>query len=311
MANYPGYTPPSSITTPEQIKELQRQLNANGAKLDVDGKWGPQTSAAYTASGGTSSVIPAQYKNYLSELQTLLSPQKVAYTPTSEDQYRAQIQAALRPGYDQAITQRKSATNTNKAEIDADAAARGMGSSTWVTDVKDRQSGYEADDISTMEGQYNSQMMSALMTALQNEKANQLAVDQSNAELTANANSQALGLAGDFYSQYLSNLNGSGSGSGSKSKGSGWESYINELTPAERSEFFFGDSAEAQTYSAQAASELGPSFYAIMAGDASKRRYAQEAPDRAAAAAKAAAIKAEQEKKAALAREQRSADRRS
>ena len=191
------------VTSREQVMEIQRQLNANGANLKVDGIWGPQTSTVYKAGGGTVSYIPTQYKNALSELQTLLQPQKVQYTPTSEAQYLSQIQAALRPGYDSAIAQRQKATMTNKAEIDADAAARGMGASTWVTDVKDRQSGYEADDIATMEGQYNAAVSNALMNSMQNERANQLAVDQTNAQLTANANSQALSLAGDFYSQYL------------------------------------------------------------------------------------------------------------
>lgn len=198
-----GYMPPQWVSSRDQVREIQRQLNTSGANLAQDGIWGPKTSAAYTAGGGTSLVIPAQYKNYLSELQTLLAPQNVQYTPTPEAQYLSQIQTALRPGYDLALSQRKNATRTHKAEIDADAAARSMGSSTWVTDVKDRQSGYEADDIATMEGQYSAAVANALMNAMQTEKANQLAVSQSNAQLAANAQAQALGLAGDFYSQYL------------------------------------------------------------------------------------------------------------
>ena len=207
MANdHYGNMLPQGVTSRDQVKEIQRQLNVSGANLTEDGIWGPRTSSAYTAGGEAVSYVPTQYKNYLSEIQTLLQPQKVQYTPTSEEQYLSQIQSALRPGYDTAITQRKAATRANKAEIDADAAARSMSSSTWVTDVKDRQSGYEADDIATMEGQYNAALSSALMNALQTEKANQLTVDQTNAQLAANAQAQALGLAGDFYSQYLASL---------------------------------------------------------------------------------------------------------
>lgn len=216
MANYyvNGYTPPAGYTDQNAVRQLQQALNAQGANLKVDGIYGPKTAAAYGASNnaGTASYLPQQYKNYVSELQTLLKPNTIAYTPTSRDEYASMIQQALRPGYDLAISQRKDATKANKAEIDADAAARGMGSSTWVTDVKDRQSQYEADDIATLESQYAAAYAAQLMDALNTERQNQLAVDQFNASQLANHQAQALGLADSFYSQYLKNQKSKGSG---------------------------------------------------------------------------------------------------
>ena len=209
MANYyvSGYTPPAGYTNSDSVKQLQQALNAQGANLSVDGVYGPKTAAAYSqynsTGGGATSYLPTQYKNYLTELQSLLSPNTVSYTPTSKDEYASMIQQALRPGYDLAISQRKETTKSNKAEIDADAAARGMGSSTWVTDVKDRQNQYEADDIATLESQYAAVYASQLMDALNAEKQNQLAVDQFNASQLANQQATALGLADSFYSQYL------------------------------------------------------------------------------------------------------------
>ena len=211
MANYyvSGYTPPAGYTNSDSVRQLQQALNAQGANLKVDGIYGPKTHAAYssgnaTTGGGTVSYLPQQYKNYVSELQALLKPNTISYTPTSKEDYASVIQQALRPGYDLAISQRKDATKTNKAEIDADAAARGMGASTWVTDVKDRQSRYEADDISTLESQYAAAYASQLMDALDREKQNQLAVDQFNASQLSDHQAKALGLADSFYSQYLS-----------------------------------------------------------------------------------------------------------
>lgn len=217
MASYyvSGYTPPAGYTNSDSIKQLQQSLNAQGANLKVDGIYGPQTHAAYSGGsngGGTVSYIPQQYKNYVSELQTLLKPNTISYTPTTKEDYASMIQQALRPGYDLAISQRKDATKTNKAEIDADAAARGMGTSTWVTDVKDRQSQYEADDIATLEGQYAAAYASQLMDALDREKQNQLAVDQFNASQLSDHQAKTLGLADSFYSQYLTDQK-------SKSKG--------------------------------------------------------------------------------------------
>ena len=210
MANYyvSGYTPPAGYTNSDSVRQLQQALNAQGANLKVDGIYGPKTHAAYSSGnaatgGGTVSYLPQQYKNYVSELQALLKPNTISYTPTSKEDYASMIQQALRPGYDLAISQRKDATKTNKAEIDADAAARGMGASTWVTDVKDRQSQYEADDIATLEGQYAAAYASQLMDALDREKQNQLAVDQFNASQLSDHQAKALGLADSFYSQYL------------------------------------------------------------------------------------------------------------
>ena len=210
MANYyvSGYTPPAGYTNSDSVRQLQQALNAQGANLKVDGIYGPKTHAAYssgnaTTGGGTVSYLPQQYKNYVSELQALLKPNTISYTPTSKEDYASMIQNALRPGYDLAIKKRQDATKTNKAEIDADAAARGMGASTWVTDVKDRQSQHEADDISTLESQYAAAYASQLMDALDREKQNQLAVDQFNASQLSDHQAKALGLADSFYSQYL------------------------------------------------------------------------------------------------------------
>lgn len=223
MANYyvSGYTPPAGYTNSDSVRQLQQALNAQGANLKVDGIYGPKTHAAYSngnnaaAGGGAVSYLPQQYKNYVSELQALLKPNTISYTPTSKEDYASMIQQALRPGYDLAISQRKDATKTNKAEIDADAAARGMGASTWVTDVKDRQSQSEADDISTLESQYAAAYASQLMDALDREKQNQLVVDQFNAGQMSDYQAQALGLADSFYNQYLSQQktrNGGGGG---------------------------------------------------------------------------------------------------
>lgn len=240
MANYyvSGYNPPAGYNSNDSVKQLQQALNAQGANLKVDGIYGPKTHAAYSAGntatgGGTVSYLPQQYKNYVSELQGLLKPNTISYTPTTKEDYASMIQSALRPGYDLAIKKRQDATKTNKAEIDADAAARGMGASTWVTDVKDRQSQYEADDISTLESQYAAAYASQLMDALDREKQNQLAVDQFNASQLSDHQAKALGLADSFYSQYLSDQK-------SKNKGGGG----GEVTFSERAAIGMNDTVD-------------------------------------------------------------------
>lgn len=140
------------------------------------------------------------YLEKYKQLQSALIAPTINYTPTSRDQYLADIQAALRPGYDLAIAQRQKQTDANKAELDVDAASRGMGASTWLSDVKDRQNRYESEDIATLESQYAAAQAQQLLNALQGEKANQLAADQFNASLLANRDATLLGLAGNFLS---------------------------------------------------------------------------------------------------------------
>lgn len=53
--NYGGYTAPSGVTTRDQVREIQRQLNAQGANLKVDGLWGAKTDAAYNSTQTKSS----------------------------------------------------------------------------------------------------------------------------------------------------------------------------------------------------------------------------------------------------------------
>jgi len=217
--NYGGYTAPSSVTSKDDVRALQKQLG-----VTADGLWGPKTQAAYEASGmanqssGSSSSVPSGYSTYLKDFQSLLGSYAptISYTPTSREELQTDIESYLRPAYDLAIQNRKDATVTNKANIDVDAASRGMGSSTWVTDVKDRAQDSEAKDIATLESQYAAAMAQQLMSALQQEKANQLAVDQYNASSQAQALQTALGLAGDFYANDLAMAQQMSKGSGSK-----------------------------------------------------------------------------------------------
>ena len=194
VTNYP---PPAGITNRDQVIAMQKQLG-----VKADGMWGPQTDAAYKSANG--SAIPQSYKNYLSEFQSLLQAPTVSYSGPSQ----AEIEASLRPTYDLAIKGRQQQTATNKANLDADAAARGMGSSTWVTDVKNRQQNYEADDIAGLEASYARELQSVL----QQERANKLAADQYNASSQAASLQAALGLAGDFYGQSLATAKRVGGG---------------------------------------------------------------------------------------------------
>lgn len=69
--------------------------------------------------------------------------------------------------YDQSVAQLNKQRIENNAAIDVDAASRGMGNSSWVTDAKLRQLRGEADSIAALDANYNNQLYSALLQAIQ------------------------------------------------------------------------------------------------------------------------------------------------
>lgn len=126
------------------------------------------------------------------------------YTPLSMpeqtlDSITEQLAGALRPQFERAIAQRYGATKEQKARIDVDAASRGMGSSTWVTDAKNRIMNAEAADIAGLESDYASQLAGDALNQYNNYLGDKLALDQYNQKLA-----QALG--DDAYARVMQQL---------------------------------------------------------------------------------------------------------
>lgn len=202
--NYGGYVAPSSVSSKNDVRNIQKQLG-----VQVDGLWGPETQAAYERSGMGASQ-PASFNYGTTDLDALynqvlsnLQAPRISYAMPSQTELAAQISEYLRPGYDSAITQRKQQTLQNRAAIDADAASRGMGRSSYVTDVKDQAMDAEAADIASLESAYNSDLLERVMSQYNQHLQNQLAVDQYNSSAAAAAQQAALGYATNLYSQNL------------------------------------------------------------------------------------------------------------
>jgi hypothetical protein len=231
---YQAYVP-DGYRSRDGVAAIQRQLNAAGAGLKVDGIWGPRTNAAYTQPGGgaqspfgygsaeygsagygSTGYDPAGYgeslaygagtgfdANGLSSLYqqalSMISPPLVSYGMPSRAELTAENANLLRPGYEHAIDRRQKQTLTNRAEIDVDAHSRGMGRSSYVTDVKDRAMDAEADDIARLEGEYAAALAAAVQEQYARHMQNKLAADQYNAQALAAARTAALQYASDLY----------------------------------------------------------------------------------------------------------------
>ena len=149
------------------------------------------------------SVYPDQkfneyYDTILSSLQG--SAPQVQYNMPDTNQLTAQIASYLRPKYDQAIANRQQQTLQNRAATDVDAASRGMGSSTWVTDVKNKGANAEYSDIANLESNYGAQLSEALLNQYNQALSNKLNVDMQNAQMSAQYEKMAYDRAADMYS---------------------------------------------------------------------------------------------------------------
>ena len=273
MADYysDGYMPPPGIVDRESVRQMQRQLNAAGANLVVDGRWGPRTRAAYLSLNGGQGAA-AQYgaglAEFMEQMQSLLTVPGIAYTPQSEASLRAQLQSALRPQVDAAIAARREATRENAAALDADAWARGMGKSTYLTDMKARQMDDEADDIAQLEQEYSATLVSLLMEAMEGERQRAWEAQRYNMDAMTDTKKLAFSSAQDAYREYLSALQAAQKRNGGSSKEDAISTteencrlFLDSLTPEERKNIYNGVTAQDRIYRDELIASLGYAGY--------------------------------------------------
>lgn len=99
------------------------------------------------------------------------------------------FEAYLRPTYDRAIENRHQAAQTSMAELDADAYSRGMGASTFVSSMREREQDDMNSDIAMLETEYASALSERLYEAMAAYSKLKLEADIYNAENALSASS--------------------------------------------------------------------------------------------------------------------------
>lgn len=158
-----GYLPPEFIKNEDDVKYYQRALG-----VKVDGIWGRRTQAAYdnwlsansNNSGNGNSGKQSGY-SWPKEL-----PDSAEDWEIMSGYIREYLERSMRPMADAAIEAREKAAHANNAETDADAAARGMLGSTFVSSVKSRENSSAQTDIAGIEASYMSAVADKLYDAL-------------------------------------------------------------------------------------------------------------------------------------------------
>ena len=274
MASYylEGYTTPSGVNSREKVKEYQRELG-----VTADGIWGPKTQSAYEKSlqnsqskniWGADSVFSNYYHGILGQMNI----PTISIDVPSREEIQKDLEASLRPSVDSAITRRREQGEVNKAELDADAASRGMGSSTYVSSMKDRENDDVEDDIADMETNYASVLAQNIAQQLQYYTGLQADIARQNAQFQFTAQQNAFNLASSLYQNYLSNQSrASSSSSGGSSSRSTSQSrtvskqtcyeYVSVLSPVERERLFDSNDTYWESRRQEMVDSLGVSGY--------------------------------------------------
>ena len=233
-----------------------------------------QLATPASSSGGSGSGSGGQdeadiLSGLISEMYERFAPQEIDYNAKSEDEIRSSISAWLRPSYEQAITTRKEQTLTNKANLDADAIARGMGASTFVTDVKNRQQNAESSDIATMESDYGATLAKYVSEGVETENDRLLEVQKFNAEQRQSAYELAFSAAMELFPYYRKKSSGGGSGKTSgvtATSRQNVETFLGSLSQSERSEVYQATTSAGAQYRAEIIASVGTTGYIQMQG---------------------------------------------
>lgn len=194
MASYylAGYTPPEGVTSRESVKDYQKRLG-----VTQDGVWGPKTQAAYEKSGGASA--PQSFGDYYTLALSYVRPRTMSVPAFSVEDIRKELQSYLRPVVDLGIERRREAAREADAELTADAFSRGMGQSTYISSMKEREEDDVERDVAAMEAQYGAQLAEKLYQAMEAYNERLFEAQKYNAQAQSSAENAALGLASEFY----------------------------------------------------------------------------------------------------------------
>ncbi len=201
MASYylPGYAAPAGVDSREKVKDYQRMLG-----VTADGIWGPVTQAAFEASGTSPYAAGSDaFTRYYETILGAISPPGISVRVPARAEIQRDFETMLRPGVDLAIDRRRTRGEEALAEIDADAASRGMMGSTYVTSVKEREGDDVETDIALMEAQYTGTLAERIAAALERYAALEMQAESANAQMQASARSTAAGIATQWYQNYL------------------------------------------------------------------------------------------------------------
>ena len=131
----------------------------NGTGVQTD-------SGQQTESGAQTYDYESTISDFYNRLYEKLRAYGITDIPSFNELYGL-FESFLRPAIDAAILERQRAGRANAAQLDADAYARGMGGSSYLSSMKARENANVASDVMALEGKYSASMAEYLYKALE------------------------------------------------------------------------------------------------------------------------------------------------
>ncbi len=217
--------------------------------------------------GGEPSVSDEDVlSGFIDEMYVRFAPQEVAYDARSEEEIRASVTAWLRPSYEQAIAKRQEQTRQSKANLDADAIARGMGASTYVTDVKNRQQNAESGDIAALEADYGSMLSKYVLDSVDGESDRALEAATFNAGQRQTAYDKAYTAALSLFEEYKKNAKSGRRAGTPTTTRENCEAFLSQLSGEERRAVYEGTTTQGARYRAELLASVGTTGYVQLIG---------------------------------------------
>jgi len=245
-----GLKSPTTVPLADTGVELK---DMNGGIFKPSGNNGGSGSGSGKKKQSLNSIVDGLFSAY--------KPEKLTYEAEDAASIRNKIVAWLRPTYERAMQERGEQTDRYRAELDADALSRGMGSSTYVTDVKSRQLEAEAEDIALLETEYGARLAELVMEAAEKERERAFEVELQNQENMHEAYLLAYRMG---LSMYEAGLGSGGSGGKNPVKGTTEENvhaFLAGLTPEQRKAVYAASDAENALYRDEIVATVGEQGY--------------------------------------------------
>lgn len=147
------------------------------------------------------------FETFYERTKEQYAPNLVEYTPEDMETLRERIAAFLRPSYEAALKKQEKQAAQYNGQLDADAWSRGMGSSTYVSDMKYRRQNALLENRAEIESAYGAALAEQLYKAWEKQLGYRMEAEKFNAQAKNEADQRARTAAGDLYRAYLASLN--------------------------------------------------------------------------------------------------------
>ncbi len=196
--------PPDVLAAANRERDASSPMRAYmSAMNELNSSYEASVDAAFGASGQASSGGDTLFNEYFNTIMASFAIPYVSVSTPSQSQIKSDAEAYLSPAKNNAIQDVMERAEENKAELEADANARGMGQSTFVSSMKQREGARADKNAMGIETSYLATLAKTISDNMQYYTRLKADADMTNAQMYAAAQNQAISLAGAWYSSYM------------------------------------------------------------------------------------------------------------